>query len=416
MRILWLCNIRFSDDPIKGTGSWLQPLAQAINNIEGYEVVNVTIGRTTNIIHERCCSMIQYILPNKKHLYNKNKWLKETGNELTHLINEEKPDLVHIWGTESYWALLHRMGYIRCRVVLDMQGVCSETSRNYKADLGFLDLKKELPFIKAIFTYIKWQKDYKKSIKGSKEEYNIIRSFKYISVQSEWVSRHIHFYNPTAIVLKTRIVLRAPFYNQCVWEWHECGDKPIVFTSLSASSIYKGLHILLQSISLLKNRFPNIELRIAGNVFTKNRMGIPGYSVYLLGLIKSLDLENNVVFLGSLDANQIVEQLLEANVCVIPSFVESYCLGFAEALMVGTPTVAAYSGALPDIAKDKKETLFYNPRDYISSAAFIEQIISDKNLSMMLSSNARAQRLIDNDLQKVLTGQIDIYDTILKDN
>ena len=35
------------------------------------------------------------------------------------------------------------------------------------------------------------------------------------------------------------------------------------------------------------------------------------------------------------------------NVCVIPSFVETYCLALAEAMIVGCPTVVSYTSALP---------------------------------------------------------------------
>ena len=65
----------------------------------------------------------------------------------------------------------------------------------------------------------------------------------------------------------------------------------------------------------------------------------------------------------------MIGELLNCNVCVMPSFIETYCLAFAEAMMVGVPVVVSFAGAMPELAEHNKEAMFYNPLDHITCAA-----------------------------------------------
>lgn len=138
-----------------------------------------------------------------------------------------------------------------------------------------------------------------------------------------------------------------------------------------------------------------------------------GYSIFLEKLIKKYNLQSNVVMLGSLDEYSIIKELQTCSVCVVPSFIETYCLAFAEAMIIGTPTVTSYTGAMPELATHEKETLFYNSLDYRNAASYISQLIKDQTLAERISKNARERRLSENDPQLVLKTQLDIYKSIL---
>lgn len=138
-----------------------------------------------------------------------------------------------------------------------------------------------------------------------------------------------------------------------------------------------------------------------------------GYSIFLQKLIRKYQLEENIVYLGPIDETQIVKELQQCNVCVIPSFVETYCLAFAESMIVGTPTIASYAGAMPELGDHKKECLFYNPSDFHMCAYYIDKLIQNKELAETLSYNGRQKRLIENDPQTVLQTQLNIYKQII---
>ena len=112
-------------------------------------------------------------------------------------------------------------------------------------------------------------------------------------------------------------------------------------------------------------------------------------------------------------ASQIVSALQKCNVCVIPSYIETYCLALAEALIIGVPCVVSYTGALPETAIPNKEALFYNPNDHVAAAAAIDELIQNKNKAVTFSNEARKRRFIENDRETVIQTQIDIYKKVL---
>ena len=245
-----------------------------------------------------------------------------------------------------------------------------------------------------------------------KVELECLKKFHYISYQSEWVRRELVLSSPNASFLKTRIMLRKSFYDAEPWQYKGRIDAPQIFSTASGSISYKGFHILLRAIGWLKPKYPNIQLRIAGHV--KGRYMQSGYTKYLESLIRDLDLVENVVFLGSLNEYQIVKELQNVDVTVIPSFVETYCLAFAESMIIGTPTIASYAGAMPELAEDGKDAFFYNSMDFISCAYYIDQLVCDKSLAEKLSANGRKRRLQENDRELVVNTQLDIYHKIIE--
>ena len=146
----------------------------------------------------------------------------------------------------------------------------------------------------------------------------------------------------------------------------------------------------------------------------KGRFIKSGYTLYLEKLIKKLGIQENVIFLGSLNENQIVEELQYADVTVIPSFVETYCLAFAESMLIGTPTVVSYTGAMPELADHGEECLFYNSMDFRSCAYYVDQLVKNKALAEKLSANGRKRRLQENDRELVVNTQLDIYHKIIE--
>lgn len=106
-------------------------------------------------------------------------------------------------------------------------------------------------------------------------------------------------------------MLRKAFIESQTWAFHNVGDSPIVFSTCSAAVTYKGMHIIIKAIALLKSKYPKIKLKLAGNINVGNKL-LDGYSVFLNKLIKKYGLQENVIYLGSLDENQIITHLQEA--------------------------------------------------------------------------------------------------------
>lgn len=412
-RILWLSNVLFTkDEKISATGGWLQPLADGITSTGIYEIINIAFGCEKKIKKTNINGVTQWILPKAKLSDNGQTASKLIQNQVLTIIEKEKPDLVHVWGTEGCWASIFALNYIETKKLLDIQGLLF---RCYKFYYGGLDIKDLLKCIHLKEIIMPWRSLFEKKnifFKRGQKEIEYLTSFENISYQSEWVKNSINYIVPESRLFHTRLLLRNEFYKCKPWQYSEIGTYPIIFSSTSAAVSYKGYHRLIQAIYYIKKKYPNIRLRLAGNMNVGNRL-TDGYSIYLRGLIDKYNLQENIVYLGSLNAEQIIQELQNANVCVIPSFVESYCLAFAEAMIVGCPTVCAFSGAMPEQADNEKEALFYNPDDSIQCAALVEKLLKDKELATRLSQASRKRKLIDNNRELVIKTQIEIYDKIL---
>ncbi len=412
MKILWLCNSKFSSDKIKTTGSWLQPLCEQLSQIEGIELYNITEYVGSTIIREDIQNIQQWCLPQDKHAKNNHQIASdEFCRDVADIIDSIKPDIVHIWGTETIYPSIYNKGYIKYPCLLEIQGLLSSYYHFYYGGLTFKEILKCMHLKEFI---LPWRSLlFKRSAfkKRGITECESINKFKNIAVQSNWTLEQLHNINTDFNVYYSMIMLRKPFYEAEQWKYKQT-DAPIIFTTASGAIPYKGMQIALKALALIKKNYPKATLRIAGNMHIGNLLQ-DGFSIYINNLIHKYSLEDNVVLLGSIDASQIVDELQRCNVCLIPSFVETYCLAFAESMMVGVRTVVSYAGAMPGLAKDKDEAIFYNSNDFISCSQRIIEIVTNKELSEHLSSKCRKRRVIENDISSVVSNQMNVYNKIL---
>lgn len=409
MKVLWLSNSAFVSEKTKETGSWLQPMAEQLAS--SITLVNVTDGIVEMPTSSNFKNIKQWIIPATVSNYGQEA-STETCSIVKDIIEKEKPDLVHIWGTEKFWASIYRKGYIIAPAILEIQGLLAPYTEYYYGGLSIKEIFQSIHLKEIIMpsrTLFHKKEVFRK--RGMSETANI-KSFKHISYQSQWVKNYISFVNPSAILYPTKIMLRKAFLDSQKWNFHDVGDSPVVFSTCSAAVTYKGMHIIIKAVALLKSKYPNIKLKLAGSINIGDRL-LDGYSVFLNNLIRMYGLQENVIYLGSLDENQIIAHLQEANACVIPSFIETYCLAFAESMIVGTPTIASFAGAMPELAENGKEALFYNSVDYYTCAAYIDKVLQDKRLAEKLSENGRARRMKENDIDIVVKTQLDIYNEVL---
>lgn len=409
MKVLWLSNSAFVSEKTKETGSWLQPMAEQLAS--SITLVNVTDGIVEMPTSSNFKNIKQWIIPAKASNYGQEASV-ETCSIVKDIIEKEKPDLVHIWGTEMFWASIYRKGYIIAPAILEIQGLLAPYTEYYYGGLSIKEIFQSIHLKEIIMpsrTLFHKKEVFRK--RGLAETANI-KSFKHISYQSQWVKNYISFVNPSATLYPTKIMLRKAFIESQKWNYHNVGDSPVVFSTCSAAVTYKGMHIIIKAVALLKSKYPKIKLKIAGNINVGNKL-LDGYSVFLNKLIKKYGLQENVIYLGSLDENQIIAHLQEANACVIPSFVETYCLAFAESMIVGTPTIVSFAGAMPELAENGKEALFYNSVDYYTCAALIDKVLQDRRLAEKLSENGRTRRMKENNMNTVVKTQLEIYNKVL---
>jgi len=318
--------------------------------------------------------------------------------------NDLSPDLVHIWGTEAFWGLLPARGLLPYPSLLEMQGLKGECAKVF---YGGLRLSERLRCI--------WIKEllFRRTMRSRRREYagwgllerEIIQCHRFVDVQTRWVLAHVKAINPNACLFPVDLALREAFRSAA--HWREARQPTILCTAASPHP-YKGLHVAIRALGVLKRRVPHVRLRLAG---AHQRPGIrqEGYVRWLNRIIHQSGLTDAVDWLGPLNADQIVAELQHAAVVVVPTFIENCCTAMQEAMAIGTPVVASYAGGIPSLGEDEESCLFFPPGDEAMCAYQLERVLADHNLALRLSQESRKIAMVRNDHQRIVQRQLSVY-------
>jgi glycosyltransferase involved in cell wall biosynthesis len=409
IKVLWLSNKFLSSTNDKTTGSWLGAMAEGLINAGQVELANISRGMVAKVTRQDFGEIRQWIVPvSSKFSPNSIFSTKSVVEEIGNIINKNSPDLIHIWGTEDVWGLLTARKFIQKPVLLEMQGMKGAISRVFH---GGLTLREQLACIgiKELIkrsTILHERKSYKKW--GLVDE-EIISGHRYITVQTDWMEAQVKAINSKCKIFRNDLLLRNIFYEVLPWQ---CSSNNTIFCCAAYPSPFKGLHVVIRAIAILKKHLPNVQLRIAGGL---QRAGIrqDGYIAWLNSEVKRLQLDSNVKWLGPISATQMVDEIKASAVMVLPSFIENCSNLMQEGMMIGVPMVVSYAGGLPSLARDEESVLFFPPGDELMCAHQVKRMLMDRSLAERISHRARDIALERNDYKKVTQNQIEIYHQVM---
>jgi glycosyltransferase involved in cell wall biosynthesis len=410
-KILWFSNLVFSETTIKSSGTWLNAMGWALASREDVQLINISQARVQTVSRVDCGKILQWVVPYEK-LRRNGLPSKLTMKGIADVVSVVQPDLIHVWGTENYWGLLTARKLLTQPALLDMQGIKYAIAPKMMGDLTFSEILKCISvkeFLRPSSFFFCSQANFEK---GRRFEEEIIQGHRFVAVQSNWVRAHVEAVSQASQIFPTRILLRHEFMEAPPWQVKQKSDSPVIFTPSGCSIPYKGLHVLLRALAILKKTYSCIRL-VVGGALPQAGIRRSGYERWLLREVNRLNLSENVFFLGSLSAQEIIHQFNLASVAVIPSFIESYSLSLAEAMVAGVPVVVSYAGAMPELAEEDKSALFFPSGDAVMCACRIKELLESPNLSMRLSVNARQVGRLRHNPSDVVKRQLEIYDAIL---
>ena len=411
--VLWLCNRPIEAAADRRDGTWFTAMARALTESGKINLAIVSQGKVKKPAQHNFGEITQLVVP-YEHLNLNGLPPHRTIESIQRAFNEIKPDLIHVWGTENYWGLLTARGFLAGPAILEMQGIKYVCAQSFYGGLSLAERTRCIGPLEILKPGRCLFLGKRRFMLWGKFEKEMILQHKYISTQSDWVRAHVLAVNPKCILFKTGIMLRKEFFVAEPW-----GPKTLnesspqsVFICISDAPAYKGIHVLLRALAILKRKHLRVILNVAGD-FARKGIRRSGYSIWVQREARKLGISDSIRWLGPLDAQEIVNQLCHASAVVIPSFVETYCLSMAEAMLVGTPVVASFAGAIPELARDGESALFFPPGDESACAWQLERILRDHTLARRLSHNSRQIAFSRNQSSEVLEHQTSIYAEIL---
>lgn len=419
MNILWLINIPLPEaSQLMGEnpspfGGWLINASKDLANKEDVELSIAFPSNKANKFRELKGEKINYypFIPVKE---NDNKVI-ENNESFETLLNNLKPDIVHIYGTEIAHTLsmVNTCNKINIKTVISVQGLVSIIEKHMYSNLPIYAIYGNT-FRNII------RKDNVRGLKklfrnGGKNEIEAIKRTNHIIGRTTWDKACSNQINPQANYHFCNETLREEFYKH-LWDVNDC-EKHSIFLSQGQYPI-KGLHYMLEAIPLILKKFPKAKVYISGKDITKSdsikdKLLMTYYGKYIKKMIKKLNLERNVVFTGPLDEKKMCQRYLKSHVFVCPSSIENSPNSLGEAMILGVPSVASYVGGIPDMLKDKEEGFLYQHDAPYMLAQYVCEIFENQDLALKFSKNARERALKTHDRDENTRRLIEIYNEIV---
>lgn len=270
------------------------------------------------------------------------------------------PDMVHIFGTEYPHTLAMTRAYNRPeRTLIGVQGLCSLCAEAYLAGLPEKVVRSKT--FRDVLKQDNILRQQEKFVRRGIHEREAVKNVGHITGRTHWDAYWTGKWNPKATYHKMNETLRADFYTER-WDMQKA-EPGAIFLSQGDYPL-KGLHYMLLAMPEILARYPEAKVYVAGNSLVKSdtlkdKIKISGYGKYLKKLIQQLKLQDKVVFLGRLSAQQMKEQYLRSSAYVCCSSVENSPNSLGEAMLLGMPCVAADVGGISSLMVDGVDGILY---------------------------------------------------------
>lgn len=149
---------------------------------------------------------------------------------------------------------------------------------------------------------------------------------------------------------------------------------------LTTAKLYprKGIDILLQAISKLETKVPDLRFAIAGDGPDEQM---------LKQMAHDLRIEHRVMFLGDIRSKDIPALVKNCEFFVLPSRSEPFGIVLLEAMTFGKAIIATKVGGIPEFVQDGFNGLLVPSEDSEALAAKIDLCIEDHDLRERIGKN-----------------------------
>ena len=142
----------------------------------------------------------------------------------------------------------------------------------------------------------------------------------------------------------------------------------------------KGQHIMVEAISLLRQRGMPVRLRLVGDGVLRRSLEEQA---------KRLGVEANVVFAGFCNNARLAGLYRDADVFVMSSFAEGLPVAMMEAMAMGLPCIASRITGIPELVADGETGILVTPSDAAELAAAVERLHNDRALRQQMGEAGR---------------------------
>lgn len=419
MKILWFANSPCgSIRKHKGealSGGWLISLEDEVKKHHEINLHVAYFSETENgsfefegvTYHPLYCPksknpLIRILDRSKSILKNDDKWLPK----MLKVVEDVKPDLIHIHGTEERFGLIQEL-VKDIPIVFSIQGIVSPYKEKYFSGFSKDFIKKHEGLFEKLrgLSELKFYKDFEIRVKREKK---YLQKARYIIGRTFWDKTVTGLFNSQRLYFVGDEILRNDFY-QFVWN-KERWNESLTLVSTISPGPYKGIETLLKAALFFKQN--------AKIPFTWKVIGLSKADKWLNMAVKLTGIEPsscNVELCGRLNAEQMAPLMKDCDIYCHVSHIENSPNSVCEAMLLGMPVIATYAGGTPSMIVHMKEGMLVQDGEPYSLAATIYWLYGNFSEAQTMGKNARMRASVRHNAQRIGNELIKNYSNITED-
>jgi glycosyltransferase involved in cell wall biosynthesis len=322
------------------------------------------------------------------------------------IIDDFQPDTIQVFGTEGPFAKV--LEFTKKPVLVHLQGLINPYANTYypigcsKYDFLFskIFLFKNLIGSSPIFGY-------KRFIAQAKREKQIFQKLKYVCGRTEWDYQIARLYNPNIKYFHVEEVLRSFFYEKSSLVKTNSRKKFLILSTLSPT-IYKGIDVVFKTAQKLIDLTElDFEWRLIGIddktdlvKFFEKKTGIKYSSAH-------------IKLLGKMNPEEIIKQMLEADLFVHPSYIDNSPNSVCEAQMMGLPVIACNVGGLSSLITHNDTGILIPSNGVYELVRYISLLEGDPSLRMFLGERGKEKAMLRHNREQIVDSLLKVYSEII---
>lgn len=274
---------------------------------------------------------------------------------LRKIIQEEKPDIIHIQESEPH--LLRFLNYRKQNIVVTQHGIMREELKYAKGlqdNLKFLFKTFIERFVFPFFGNVIFISEYNRRLfQGQLKNFEVIC-------------------NPV-----------NPIFFQSSDQKIASSEKSIIYVGVINRR--KNIKLIIEALSKLKQLGSVYQLHVVGGYKEA------AFEAEVMGWIAQYDLSNQIFFHGWLKQQEILKVFDQCDYFVLPSLQETLPMSVAEAMALGKIVMATDVGAVSEMFQDRSTGFLFQRNDVDGLVGLLNDFAKgvDPNIKVMIKKEAK---------------------------